>query len=78
MEKNDSAAALSRALPARPMDWRIPSRAQAAANAPEVYWVLDWWIAILPYVIVLVVLAFYSQRLRMPRADGLPYRRGET
>ena len=38
----------------------------------------DWWIAILPYVIVLVVLAFYSQRLRMPRADGLPYRRGET
>ena len=38
----------------------------------------DWWIAILPFVIVLVVLAFYSQRLRMPRADGLPYRRGET
>lgn len=38
----------------------------------------DWWTAILPYVIVLVVLAFYSQRLRMPRADGLPYRRGQT
>ena len=38
----------------------------------------DWWTAILPYVIVLVVLIFYSQRLRMPRADGLPYRRGET
>ena len=38
----------------------------------------DWWTAILPYVIVLVVLAFYSQRLRMPRADGLPYRRGQA
>ncbi len=38
----------------------------------------DWWIAILPYVIVLVVLVFFSQRLRMPRADGMPYRRGEA
>ena len=34
----------------------------------------DWWISILPFVIVLVVLVFFSQRLRMPRADGLPYR----
>ncbi len=38
----------------------------------------DWWISILPFVIVLVVLVFFSQRLRMPRADGLPYRKGET
>ena len=38
----------------------------------------DWWISILPFVIVLVVLVFFSQRLRMPRADGLPYRRGES
>ena len=60
------------------MNWRIPSRAQAAANAPEVYWTPNWWISILQFVIVLVVLAFYSQRLRMPRAYGLPYRRGET
>ena len=30
-----------------------------------------------PYVITLVVLAFASQRLRMPKADGLPYRRGQ-
>ena len=37
-----------------------------------------WWTEILPYVIVLVVLVFFSQRLRMPRADGLPYRKGET
>ena len=38
----------------------------------------DWWTASLPYVILLVVLVFFSQRLRMPRADGLPYRKGEA
>ena len=37
----------------------------------------DWWVNILPFVIVLVVLIFFSQRLRMPRADGMPYRKGE-
>ena len=37
-----------------------------------------WWTRILPFVIVLVVLVFFSQRLRMPRADGLPYRKGEA
>lgn len=31
-----------------------------------------------PYVTTLVVLAFASQRLRMPAADGLRYRRGES
>jgi simple sugar transport system permease protein len=30
-----------------------------------------------PYVTTIVVLALASQRLRMPKADGLPYRRGE-
>lgn len=30
-----------------------------------------------PYITTLVVLAFASQRLRMPAADGLRYRRGE-
>jgi simple sugar transport system permease protein len=30
-----------------------------------------------PYVITLVVLAVSAQRLRMPRADGLRYRRGQ-
>jgi ABC-type uncharacterized transport system permease subunit len=29
-----------------------------------------------PYVITLLVLAFASQQLRMPAADGLPYRKG--
>ena len=31
-----------------------------------------------PYVATLFVLAFAAQRLRMPAADGLPYRRGEA
>jgi ABC-type uncharacterized transport system permease subunit len=31
-----------------------------------------------PYVTTLVVLAFASQRLRMPAADGQPYRRGSA
>jgi simple sugar transport system permease protein len=30
-----------------------------------------------PYVATLLVLALASQRLRMPKADGLPYRRGQ-
>ena len=30
-----------------------------------------------PYVTTLLVLAFASQRLRMPAADGLVYRKGE-
>jgi simple sugar transport system permease protein len=29
-----------------------------------------------PYVVTLLVLAFASQQLRMPAADGLPYRKG--
>ncbi len=30
-----------------------------------------------PYVITLLVLAFTAQRLRMPAADGLPWRKGQ-
>ncbi len=31
-----------------------------------------------PYISVLLVLAFASQRLRMPAADGQVYRRGSA
>ncbi|MDN5796274.1 MAG: ABC transporter permease [Intrasporangium sp.] len=34
--------------------------------------------AMTPYIATLLVLAFASQRLRMPKADGLVYRRGEA
>ena len=30
-----------------------------------------------PYLATLLVLAFASQRLRPPAADGVPYRKGE-
>ena len=38
----------------------------------------DWWVKIIPYVIVIVVLIFFAQRLRMPAANGQNYRRGQT
>ncbi len=44
----------------------------ATATVPDV------WVDILPFVIVLLVLVFFAQRLRMPAADGLRYRKGET
>ena len=34
--------------------------------------------AMTPYVATLLVLAFASQRLRMPAADGQVYRKGEA
>ncbi|WP_330459459.1 ABC transporter permease [Streptomyces sp. NBC_00820] len=30
-----------------------------------------------PYIVTLLVLSFSAQRLRMPKADGLPYRKGQ-
>ncbi len=38
----------------------------------------DWWVNILPYAIVISVLIFFAQRLRMPAANGQIYRRGQT
>lgn len=35
------------------------------------------WVPFTPHITTLLVLAFASQRLRMPAADGLVYRRGE-
>lgn len=37
----------------------------------------NWWSNILPYVVVLLVLIFFAQRLRVPAALGEPYRRGD-
>jgi simple sugar transport system permease protein len=31
-----------------------------------------------PYLTTLLVLALFSQRLRMPAADGKPYRKGSA
>lgn len=38
----------------------------------------SWWSNTLPYVVVLLVLVFFAQRLRMPASLGQPYRKGET
>ncbi len=38
----------------------------------------SWFTNTLPYIVVLLVLVFASQRLRMPAADGQPYRKGGT
>jgi simple sugar transport system permease protein len=40
--------------------------------------VADEFTGMTPYVATLLVLALSSQRLRMPAADGLPYRKGEA
>ena len=48
------------------------------------YWFLSadtvpkWWTDIQPQVIVILVLVFFAQRLRMPMAVGQPYRKGES
>jgi general nucleoside transport system permease protein len=36
------------------------------------------FVSMTPYVVVLLVLAFASQRLRMPEADGVQYRKGQS
>ena len=38
----------------------------------------SWWSDILPFVLVLLVLIFFAQRLRAPAKLGLPYFRGQT
>ncbi len=56
----------------------------AVISIGAIYWyvaaqtVPSWWIDIQPFLIVLVVLVFFNQRLRTPAADGMPYRKGET
>jgi simple sugar transport system permease protein len=64
---------------------RIPS----AAGSLVVGAVFGWWYLasdtvppqvtfVTPYVTTLLVLALASQRLRMPKADGVVYRRGTS
>ncbi len=38
----------------------------------------SWWSNILPFVLVLLVLVFFAQRLRMPAALGMPFRKGDS
>ncbi len=63
-------------------------RSTAAIQAALAAGFFLWWatsdvvanqiVTATPYVITLLVLAMATQRLRMPAADGIPYRKGET
>jgi len=55
--------------------------AGAMAVGAFIWWLVSesvpgWWSNILPYVVVLLVLVFFAQRLREPAAIGQSYRRG--
>jgi simple sugar transport system permease protein len=36
------------------------------------------FVAFTPHIVTLLVMSFAAQRLRMPAADGRPYRKGEN
>jgi ABC-type uncharacterized transport system permease subunit len=67
---------------------RRGSRTQAIVSAVMGLLFLVWYLTtdtvprafttMAPYVVTLLVLAFASQRLRMPAADGQPYRKGSA
>jgi ABC-type uncharacterized transport system permease subunit len=67
--------------------WRRRIRTAAAVAAAAVL-VFIWYastddvpiefVPATPYIITLLVLAFTAQRLRMPAADGLPWRKGQS
>ncbi|MEV6105588.1 ABC transporter permease [Streptomyces sp. NPDC051940] len=69
--------------------WQLyKSKAIPATVTAVIAGMLLWWylateevpsqfVAMAPYVTTIVVLALFSKRLRMPKADGLPYRKGE-
>ena len=61
----------------------VASAVAAVVGAATLAWYLNTdtvpgdFTTMTPYVTTLLVLALASQRLRMPAADGLPYRRGQ-
>ena len=59
-------AILAGVLAAGALSWYV-----AADSVP------DWWSNVLPYVLVLLVLVFFAQRLRPPAFAGQIYRKGE-
>jgi ABC-type uncharacterized transport system permease subunit len=68
---------------ARKKNWTDTILASAIGGASLVWFfssdsIDDWFVDILPFVIVLLVLTFYAQRLRGPATAGQAYRKGET
>lgn len=70
--------------------WKLWRKGYGAAASLAVFSVLFllWWaltdevatevVTATPYIATLLVLSLASQRLRMPAADGIPYRKGEA
>lgn len=70
--------------------WKLYKKSYTAAVSLGVFAILFflWWVTTdevatevvtaTPYIATLLVLSLASQRLRMPAADGIPYRRGEA
>jgi ABC-type uncharacterized transport system permease subunit len=62
---------------------RVAAGASIVVGAAALAWYIqtdvvpDDFTTMTPYITTLLVLALASQRLRMPAADGLPYRRGQ-
>ena len=52
-------------------------RGAASSGTPLTDAVPSQFVDATPYVATLLVLALSAQRLRMPKADGLPYRKGQ-
>ncbi|MFJ8009593.1 ABC transporter permease [Streptomyces fagopyri] len=61
----------------------VPAVATAAVSALMFVWYLatdevpQQFVSATPYVVTLLVLSLSAQHLRMPKADGMPYRRGQ-
>ncbi|MCL1593456.1 MAG: ABC transporter permease [Actinomycetia bacterium] len=70
--------------------WKVYKKSYGSAGSMAVFAILFflWWlttdevptevVTATPYIATLLVLSLASQRLRMPAADGIPYRKGES
>jgi len=71
-------ATIAGGLAAGALFWYVAATQNCATDADVCGSVPDWWVNIYPFVVVLIVLVLYSQRLRVPAAVGQPFRRGES
>jgi simple sugar transport system permease protein len=61
----------------------VPAVITAVVSALMFVWYLatdevpQQFVSATPYVVTLLVLSLSAQHLRMPKADGMPYRRGQ-
>ncbi|NEA62411.1 ABC transporter permease [Streptomyces sp. SID12488] len=61
----------------------VPAVVTAVISVVMFFWYADTnevprqLVTAAPYIVTLLVLSFSAQRLRMPKADGMPYRRGQ-